>query len=99
MAIIISLNSGIFLILFNRGLIGVIIIGFTHSVTPGITNAEVIDFAGGISISQYISRDGFVVLKLSATSVHYIGFSISGWFVNHSSDPKYDFGKYFYKRT
>jgi len=77
----------------------VIIIGFTHSVTPGITNAEVIDFAGGISISQYISRDGFVVLKLSATSVHYIGFSISGWFVNHSSDPKYDYGKYFYKRT
>jgi hypothetical protein len=40
------------------------------------------DYAPGVVLSQYRSTDGFVVLKLTAASFYYAGFSLSGWFVN-----------------
>ena len=41
------------------------------------------DYAPGAKISQYFSRDKFVVVRLQAKSMFSIGFSASAWLVFH----------------
>eukprot|EP01004_Peranema_trichophorum_P009350 NODE_8094_length_711_cov_29.731293_g7475_i0.p1 GENE.NODE_8094_length_711_cov_29.731293_g7475_i0~~NODE_8094_length_711_cov_29.731293_g7475_i0.p1 ORF type:complete len:191 (+),score=29.88 NODE_8094_length_711_cov_29.731293_g7475_i0:78-575(+) len=41
------------------------------------------DYAKGAEISQYISKDGFVVIKISAKSLYNAGFSVTGYLLNH----------------
>jgi len=45
-------------------------------------NDSVNDYAGGLKISQYCSKDGYLVLRLTVTSHYYLGFAISAWFTN-----------------
>jgi hypothetical protein len=42
------------------------------------------DYAPGVKISQYFSRDKFVVVRLQAKSMFSIGFSASAWLVFHN---------------
>jgi hypothetical protein len=56
--------------------------GYVYTLIPGITNPSINNYASGVSISQYISSDGFVVIKLTTTYNYYLGFSASAWFVN-----------------
>ncbi|MCF6364815.1 MAG: hypothetical protein L3J35_01290 [Bacteroidales bacterium] len=56
--------------------------GYTFGSTAGISNPSANNYASGVSISQYISSDGFVVVKLTTTYNYYLGFSASAWFVN-----------------
>jgi hypothetical protein len=48
-----------------------------------ILNQQNNNHSNGVSISQYRSSDGYVVLKLDpGGSNYYLGFSVSGWFTN-----------------
>ena len=44
------------------------------------------DYAGGAALTQYLSSDGFLVLKLTSTSFFYVGLSVSGFFINPTGD-------------
>ncbi len=58
-------------------------VGYTYSGWSCMGSAQTNNYANGVSISQYCSSDGFVVIKLTtAGSTYYLGFSASGWFVN-----------------
>lgn len=57
-------------------------VGYTFASTAGITSPSTNNYAGGVTISQYISSDGFVVVKLSSANHYYSGFTASAWFVN-----------------
>lgn len=41
------------------------------------------DYAAGCAISQYYSRDRYLVLRLKAKSFFSVGFSVSAWLVFH----------------
>lgn len=57
--------------------------GYTYSQSPtNIHSATANNYAPGAPISQYISSDGYVVIKLEPVSTYYMGFSASGWFTN-----------------
>ncbi len=76
------------------------VVGYTHNhysganygtVASEIANNPIIrtnsyNHTPGVSISQYVSSDGYVVIKLkassSAHSIYYMGFSASAWFTN-----------------
>lgn len=54
--------------------------GYTY--ISGLINTSSTNYSGGLSISQYISSDNYLVIKLTGASYYYTGFSVSGWFVN-----------------
>ena len=58
------------------------VVGYTYQLWACMGNASVNNYAGGVSISQYCSADGFVVVRLDVTSNYYMGFSTSAWFMN-----------------
>lgn len=58
-------------------------VGYAYAGTGTIISNQNIDHSGGVISSQYLSSDGFVVIRLNPNgSNYYIGFSVSGWFVN-----------------
>jgi hypothetical protein len=58
-------------------------VGYAYSGTGTIISNQNIDHSAGVISSQYLSTDGFVVLRLNPNGSNYfIGFSVSGWFVN-----------------
>jgi hypothetical protein len=58
-------------------------VGYPYTGVACLTNNSVSDHvAGGVTLSQYCSFDGFVVLRLDTPNTYYLGFSVSGWFVN-----------------
>ncbi|MES2139822.1 MAG: hypothetical protein V4511_08930 [Bacteroidota bacterium] len=58
-------------------------VGYAYTGTGTIISNQNIDHSGGVISSQYLSSDGFVVIRLNPNgSNYYIGFSVSGWFVN-----------------
>ncbi|MFC1747166.1 hypothetical protein ACFL2V_00010 [Pseudomonadota bacterium] len=70
---------------YNYGTVAAInsdVVGYTWSGTTEIHNGQTNNYSRGIGISQYMSSDGYVVVKLSANSHYYIGFSISVWLTN-----------------
>ena len=61
-------------------------VGYTynHPSNNCIFRGSVIDYASGITLTQYCSSDNFVVLKLTMNSHYYLGFSASASFLNPS---------------
>jgi|GEM_PF-1316674 len=57
-------------------------VGYTYSGWTTIANAVNVNQSSGVSISQYYSSDGYVVIKLNAGSFYYAGFSVSAWLTN-----------------
>ncbi len=57
-------------------------VGYLYSATSGITSGFTDNYAAGVTISQYISSDGFLVIRLDAGSMYYAGFSVSAWLTN-----------------
>ncbi len=57
-------------------------VGYTYAGWTGINNAVNHDISSGAAISQYYSTDGYVCLKLSASSFYYAGFTVSAWVTN-----------------
>lgn len=58
-------------------------VGYAYAGTGTIISNQNIDHSAGVISSQYLSSDGFVVIRLNPNgSNYYIGFSVSGWFVN-----------------
>ena len=57
-------------------------VGYTYVSWACMGNASTNNYASGVSISQYCSADGFVVIRLDVTSNYYMGFSASAWFTN-----------------
>ncbi len=58
------------------------IVGYSYQEWENIGQAQANDYANGVSISQYYSSDGYVVVKLTTTDTYFIGFSASAWFTN-----------------
>ena len=56
--------------------------GYTYVGYACIGSNSVNNYASGVSISQYCSSDGYVVIKLNISSSYYIGFSASAWLTN-----------------
>ncbi|MFO8236167.1 MAG: hypothetical protein R6U04_12275 [Bacteroidales bacterium] len=61
-------------------------VGYVRSGVPGVSYSQNINHAEGVALTQYISSDGYLVLKLTATDTRIISFSISGWFINSAYD-------------
>lgn len=62
-------------------------VGFAYSGSPGtIANHSTNNYASGATISQYISSDGFVVIKLQFNNTFFAGFSASAWFTNPAGE-------------
>lgn len=60
-------------------------VGYASSFANNITRFKNNNYDAGVSISQYKSSDGYVVIKLKALlSTYSIGFGVSAWFVNPS---------------
>jgi hypothetical protein len=57
-------------------------VGYPYSGSGTIINQGNVNQSGGVSISQYYSTDGYVVIKLSAATFYYAGFSVSAWLTN-----------------
>ncbi len=58
-------------------------VGYAYASIDNIVYTKNNDYDGGVSISQYRSSDGYVVLLLTSPgSTYYMGFSVSAWFVN-----------------
>lgn len=57
-------------------------VGYTWMETVCMMRNSVNNYATGATLSQYCSTDGYVVLRLTVSDSYYIGFSVSGWFVN-----------------
>lgn len=57
-------------------------VGYTYVNWACMGNNSVNNYASGVSISQYCSTDGFVVIRLDVASNYYMGFSASAWFTN-----------------
>lgn len=69
---------------YNYGesaLISSLAAGFAYS-NGSLLGADVSSLTAGATISQYLSTDGYVVIRLDARSFYYAGFSVSAWFVN-----------------
>ncbi|NEO43620.1 MAG: hypothetical protein F6K55_05570 [Moorea sp. SIO4A3] len=70
---------------YNYGLAAAInsdIVGYTYNRSETIISGKANDYDNGVSISQYYSSDGYVVIKLTTTTTYYIGFSASAWLTN-----------------
>ncbi|HEY3357838.1 MAG TPA: hypothetical protein VGQ83_31595 [Polyangia bacterium] len=52
-------------------------VGYLYSGTDSILNASCNNYAGGITLSQYRSTDGSLVLKVTAGTFYYLGFGVS----------------------
>jgi hypothetical protein len=73
-------------------------VGYASAASSNITRFKNNNYDSGISISQYKSTDGYVVLKLNAAiSAYQLGFSVSAWFVNPSGS--FDIGATVYQQT
>jgi hypothetical protein len=58
-------------------------VGYTYGGWACSGNVQNNNYANGVSISQYCSSDGYVVVRLDPNgSSYYLGFSASGWFTN-----------------
>jgi hypothetical protein len=57
-------------------------VGYTYAGWSCIGQNSVNNYAPGVTLSQYCSADGYVVLRLQSSSAYFLGFSVSGWFVN-----------------
>ncbi len=58
------------------------VVGYTFAGAEKIIQDQANDYANGVSISQYYSSDGYVVVKLTTTNTYCLGFSASAWFTN-----------------
>ncbi|MGK7884142.1 MAG: hypothetical protein AB4057_05875 [Crocosphaera sp.] len=60
------------------------VVGYTHPGRDYLTETQTNDYANGVTISQYYSSDGYVVIKLSTepSPAYDLGFSVSAWFIN-----------------
>ncbi|NEO47025.1 MAG: hypothetical protein F6K55_24050 [Moorea sp. SIO4A3] len=58
------------------------VVGYTYQRWEIIGHAQANDYANGVSISQYYSSDGYVVIKLTTSNTFHIGFSASAWLTN-----------------
>ncbi len=57
-------------------------VGYAYT-NGSLINMQNVNHSNGVSISQYKSSDGYVVIRLDpGGSNYYLGFSVSGWFVN-----------------
>lgn len=57
--------------------------GYTYAPSPGTIDASTTtNYSSGATISQYISTDGFVVIRLQLGNTFFMGFSASAWFTN-----------------
>ncbi len=54
--------------------------------TSGLQFSTVLSYAGGSSLTQYVSSDGFLVLRLDASTFQLVGLTVSGFFVNPTGD-------------
>ncbi|NEP23534.1 hypothetical protein [Moorena sp. SIO3I6] len=69
---------------YNYGVAAAInsdVVGYTYQENT-IVSAQAKDYANGVSISQYYSSDGYVVVKLTTVNTNHLGFSASAWFTN-----------------
>jgi len=57
-------------------------VGYTYALVACLTNDQTNDYATGVTLTQYCSADGYVVLKLTVTTSYFMGFSVSAWFTN-----------------
>ena len=63
--------------------IDAVAVGYTYGGDPtNIRDQYVYSFHSGTNISQFISNDGFVVIRLSMSKIWYSGFSASAWFTS-----------------
>jgi hypothetical protein len=72
---------------YNYGAGGVInsdVAGYAFA--GGIFQPAVDNYASGATLTQYVSSDGYVVLRLSSSSFFYVGLSVSGYFQNPTGD-------------
>lgn len=54
-----------------------------HAISGNISHGVTNNYGAGASITQYVSSDGFVVLRLQPpTSFTAVGITVSGFFVN-----------------
>jgi hypothetical protein len=70
---------------YNYGTASVIdhnVVGYMFASTDGITSGNTWGSNGGTTISQYLSSDGFLVVRLTFASSYFIGFGVSAWFTN-----------------
>jgi hypothetical protein len=58
------------------------VVGYTYKDWETIYSAQTNNYANGVSISQYYSFDGYVVIKLTTSNTYCLGFSASAWFTN-----------------
>jgi hypothetical protein len=58
------------------------VVGYSWSGSGTIHAGQSNNYADGVSISQYYSSDGFVVIKLASAKTYYLGFSASAWLTN-----------------
>jgi hypothetical protein len=57
-------------------------VGYPYGGVSCLTSQSTVDHAGGVAISQYCSSDGYVVIKLTAGSFYYVGFTVSAYLTN-----------------
>ena len=58
-------------------------VGYMYTGPQTLLNTGVNNYSAGATLTQYVSTDNYLVLKLTpANSNYYIGFSASAWFVN-----------------
>lgn len=57
-------------------------VGYTYQDLACVGSNSVNNYAGGVSLSQYCSSDGFVVISLNAGNFYYAGFTVSAMFLN-----------------
>ncbi len=76
--------------------------GYTYGgwncVPNGPPNQRNTNYAPGVSISQYCSSDGYLVIKLTTSTTYYLGFSVSAWFVNPTGTA-FDISAAVYQQT
>ncbi len=66
----------------NAAAINSDVVGYTTEFKEDIGWAQENNYAKGVSITQYYSSDGYVVIKLTSAYTYEIGFSASAWFTN-----------------
>jgi hypothetical protein len=61
--------------------------GFANPSNPSVLTSPVANnYAGGAVLTQYLSSDGFLVLKLTSSNFYYVGLTVSGFLVNPTGD-------------
>ncbi len=51
-------------------------VGYMYETDQALVSASCHDYAGGISLGQYVSSDGKLVLKLAVTTSYFMGFGV-----------------------